>query len=190
LKKNRRYRWILGGVALLLAWMLPHGAFCQEASIREVTVKGTNRAWRVGFYVENCFTGKMEEAIQSGVRTSFTFYLRLYETRNWWRDRKVNSLQFHHTILYDPIGGEYQVVLEEKGTSLTTRNLGEAKRWMARVDGVEIRPATQVKPGFSGELYIKAELDPVRLPLHLEYLFFFVSLWNFETSWHVEPLPP
>ena len=39
-------------------------------------------------------------------------------------------------------------------------------------------------------LRIKTELEPVKLPLHLEYLMFFVSLWDFETDWHVEALSP
>ena len=33
---------------------------------------------------------------------------------------------------------------------------------------------------------IKAKLDKVRLPLHMEYVFFFVSLWDFETDWYRE----
>jgi hypothetical protein len=33
---------------------------------------------------------------------------------------------------------------------------------------------------------IKAKLDKVRLPLHMEVVFFFVSLWDFETDWYRE----
>jgi len=55
---------------------------------------------------------------------------------------------------------------------------------------VEVRPSSPLKPGLPSELRIKAELDAVKLPFHLEYLFFFVSLWDFETKWHVEPISP
>jgi len=99
-------------------------------------------------------------------------------------------MKFHHAIQYDPIRGEYHVTLEENGSSRMTSNLQEAKNWMARVEEVEIRPSSQLKPGKSTELRIKAELDPVKLPFRLEYLFFFVSLWDFETKWHVESLSP
>jgi len=184
-------RWIVGGaLTLLLMWILPLSAFCQKASIKEVSVKGTNGVWKVGFYVENCFTEKMEEAIQTGIQTIFTFYVQLYQKRTWWRDRKVASMEFHHTIQYDPIPKEYQVTLEEKGSSIVTSDFEEARRLMAKVEAVEIRPSSQLKPGVPGRIRIKAELDPVRLPLHLEYLFFFVSLWDFETDWHIEPLLP
>jgi hypothetical protein len=66
----------------------------------------------------------------------------------------------------------------------------EAKTLMSKVKGFKIRSLSPLKPGIPAYFRIKAELDPVRLPLHLEYLFFFVSLWDFETDWHVEPLPP
>lgn len=190
MKHGIKNRWVVGGLTLFLIWILPLSAFCQEASIKEVSVKGTNGVWKVGFFVENCFTEKMDEAIKSGIRTVFTFYLNLYQKRNLWRDRKVGSRQFRHTIQYDPIRGEYHVTLEENHSSRMTSNLEEAKMWMARVEEMEIRPSSSLKPGIPTELRIKAELDPVKLPFHLEYLFFFVSLWDFETKWHIEPLSP
>jgi hypothetical protein len=189
MKHKNPHRWLLGGFTLFLIWFLPLSAFCEKASIKEVSVKEANGAWNVSFHVENCFTEKMEEAIQTGIRTIFTFYLDLYQKRTWWKDRKVASVQFRHSIQYDPIRGEYHVTFGKKGKSLTTKNFEEAKKWMARVEEVEIKPSTELKPGVPTYFRVKAELDPVRLPLHLEYLFLFVSLWDFETDWHIEPLP-
>jgi len=170
--------------------MVPLSAFSQKASIKEVNIKGTNGVWKVGFYVENCFTKKMEEAIQTGIPTIFTFYLQLYQKRTWWRDRKVATMKFQHTIQYNPIRGEFQVTLEENHSSIVTTNIEEAKKLMAKVGGVEIRTSSPLEPWVPTYLRIKAELDPVRLPLHLEYLLFFVSLWDFETDWHIESLSP
>ena len=132
----------------------------------------------------------MEEAIQSGIRTTFTFYIHLYQKRSWWKDRKVASVEFHHTVQYHPIQKVYQVTLEENHSSPVASSLEEAKKLMSKVKELEIRPSSPLKPGIPTYFRIKAELDPVRLPLHLEYLFFFVSLWDFETDWHIEPLPP
>jgi hypothetical protein len=57
---------------------------------------------------------------------------------------------------------------------------------MASIEGVEVRPANPLKSGSRAELRIKAELDPVKLPFNP--LFFFASLWDFKTKWHIEPL--
>ena len=136
-----------GGLVLFFILAFPPWVFSQKASIREVQVKGSNGNWKVSFSVENCFTEKMEEAIQTGIPTTFTFYLQLYQVRSWWKDRKVASLQFQHTIQYSPIRGEYQVTLGEKGTSRVTQNFEEAKRWMAKVEEAEIKPSSEIKPG-------------------------------------------
>ena len=182
--------WLIGFIASLLIWIFPPSAFCQKASIKDINLKGTKGIWEISFDVENCFTEKMEEAIQSGIQTTFTFYIDLYQKRSWWKDRKVASHEFHHTVQYHPIQKVYQVTLEENHSSPVAPSLGEAKNLMSKVKEFKIQPSSPLKPGNPAYIRIKAELDPVRLPLHLEYLFFFVSLWDFETDWHNEPLPP
>jgi hypothetical protein len=189
MRRKRQEIWIIVGITFLLVWFFPQSSFCQKASIKDVKVKGRNSVWKVSFDVENCFTNKMEEAIQSGIRTTFTFYIRLYQERSWWRDRKVASGEVRHTVVYDPIQKVYQVKLGEKHPPLAVSSLEEVKRLMSKVKDFEIRSSSPLEPRVSAYFQIKAELDPVRLPLHLEHLFFFVSLWDFETDWHLEPLP-
>ncbi len=182
--------WVIGGILFLSILIYPFSAFCQKAAIKDVKVNGRNGVWRVSFNVENCFTEKMEEAIQSGIQTTFTFYVNLCQRRTWWKDRKITSVEFRHSVQYHPIQKTYQVKLGENHSSLTVSSLEEAKRLMSKVKEIEIQFISPLEARIPAYFQIKAELDPVRLPLHLEYLFFFVSLWDFETSWHREPLPP
>ena len=184
------YRSITAGCILFLILAFPLSAFSQKASIREVHATGGNGTWKVSFIVENCFPEKMQEVIQTGIPTTFTFYLQLYQVRTWWRDQRLASFQFQHTIQYSPIRGEYQVTLEETGNSRVTQSFEEAKGWMAKVQGVEVKSSQGTKAGALTYLRIKTELESVKLPLHLEYLYFLLSFWNFETDWHVEPLSP
>jgi hypothetical protein len=183
-------RRIIGGIVLLSVLIFPLSAFCQKAAIKDVNVKGGSGAWKVSFNLENYFTEKMEEAIQSGIQTTFTFYIQLYQMRGWWKDKKMASAEFHHVVQYHPIQKVYQVTLEENHSSAVVSSLDEAKKLMSGVKEFEIRSSSPIEPGVPAYFRIKAELVPVRLPLHLEYLFFFVSLWNFETDWRLEPLPP
>ena len=190
LKISMKTKWLVGLLAFLSVCLLPFAAFCEKASIKDIRVKGRNGAWEVSFFVDNCFTERMEEAIQTGMPTIFTLSVEVSQKRKWWRDRKVASVEFRHTLQFDPIRGEYQVTLEEKRASRLTRQWAEAKAWMARVEEARVQPSSPLKPGLPAEIRIKAELDPVRLPLRLESLLFFVSLWDFETDWHIEPLKP
>ncbi len=182
--------WMIGGILFLLILIFPLPAFCQKASIKDIQVKRTNEAWKVSFDVENCFTEKMEEAIQSGIATTFTFYINLYQKRSWWKDRNLASVEFRHTVQYHPIQKAYQIKLGEDHSSQAASSLEEAKKLMSKVKELKIQSSSPLESGVPAYFRIKAELDPVRLPLHLEYLFFFVSLWDFETDWVVKPLPP
>src|SRR4030042_4791500 len=119
-------RLTIGGVLFLLILIFPLPAFCQKASIKDIRVKGRDGVWKVSFDVENCFTEKMEETIQSGIPTAFTFYINLHQKRSWWRDRKVASHEFHHTVQYHPIQKVYQVTLEENHSSPVASSLEEA----------------------------------------------------------------
>jgi hypothetical protein len=189
MKRKRNKEWIAGGMAFLFILIFPLPAFCQKVSIKDIDIRRTNGVWKVSFDVENCFTEKMEEAIQSGIPTTFTFYINLHQKRSWWKDRRMASHEFRHTVQYHPIQKVYQVTLEENPSSLVASSLGEAKKLMSRVKECRIQSSSPVDPGVPAYFRIKAELDPVRLPLHLEYLFFFVSLWDFETDWVIKPLP-
>jgi hypothetical protein len=190
MKYGMKNRWIAGGIVFLLILVLPLPAFCQKASIKDIHVKRANEVWKVSFDVESCFTEKMEEAIQSGMRTTFTFYINLYQKRSWWKDRNLASVEFRHTVQFHPIQKVYQIKLGEDHSPLAASSLEEAKKLMSKVKEFKIRSSSTFEPGVPAYFRIKAELDPVRLPLHLEYLFFFVSLWDFETDWVIQPLPP
>ncbi len=182
--------WVTGGIFFLLVLIFPLPAFCQKATIHDIQAERADGVWKISFDVENCFTEKMEEAIQSGIPTTFTFYINLHQKRGWWKDRKLASVELRHTVQYHPIQKVYQIKLGEDHSALAASSLEEAKKLMSSVKGFRVRSSSPIEPGVPAYFRIKAELDPVRLPLHLEYLFFFVSLWDFETDWVVQPLPP
>ncbi len=190
MKHKSQTAWILGGILFFSVLILPLPVFCQKAAIRDIQLKRAEGVWKISFDVEDCFTEKIEEAIQSGIPTTFTFYIHLHQKRGWWKDRKLASVEVRHTVQYHPIQKVYQIKLGEDHSALAASSLEEAKKMMSRVRELGIRPSSPFEPGVPAYFRIKAELDPVRLPLHLEYLFFFVSLWDFETDWVIQPLPP
>ena len=157
-------------------------AFSEEASIEGLIIE-LNGQMEVSFFVTNCCTEKLEEAIRSGVPTTFTFRIKLYLVRSFWVDKKVASLKFKHSIKYDNITKEYQFHFEENDHSLSVKDFERAKELMAKVNGVKILPTNRLEKDRKYYLDIKAELDPVRLPFGLEYIFFFLSFWDVETDW-------
>jgi len=167
-------------IELALLLFLPATALAKEANISDVIVTNTEENLLAYFRVQDCFTEKMEEAILAGIPTTFTITMELFRNRNWWTDKREAVVELKHTIKYDAVKKIFFVVSNSTNIKPEQfKSFEKAKIAMSDVNGVIITPLTSLKKDENYYLRIKAELDKVRLPLHLEYVFFFVSLWNF-----------
>lgn len=154
-----------------------------KAFIEGLHITGGKRNISISFSVTNCFNQKMEEAIKAGIPTTFNFFVKLYKKRSLIWDDKIVALRFRHTLAYDTLKDTYRIWLEEKGEAVQVQDLEEAKHYMQRVKAFVVVKGRELTRG-NYKLAIKAELDPVKLPLSLEGILFFVSLWDFETDWY------
>ena len=157
-------------------------ATSKEASIEDLIV-ALNGHMEVSFSVINCCTEKMEEAIRSGVPTTFTFRVKVYRVRSLWPDKKMASLTFKHTINYDNIKKEYQFHFEETNHKVSAKDFERAWEIMSKVNGAKLLPTHRLEKNRNYYLDVKAEIDPVRLPFGLQHIFFFLSFWDVETDW-------
>jgi hypothetical protein len=138
----------------------------------------------VSFYIQDCFTPSMEEAIQSGVPTTFRILVVVEKPGVLFLGTQILDVVLEHTIKYDYLKNEYQVQLPESpDATLVTKDFVQAKRWMSTVKDLPLLPLWRLQKDESYQLRIKAELSKVELPLFFRYIFFFVSLWDFETDW-------
>jgi hypothetical protein len=158
----------------------------QDAKFADLIV--TNNADSILIYarVTNCFTRTMESAILAGVPTTFTFLLDFYQERSYWPDKRLARHIVKNTIKYDNVKKIFNVFSTDSREPATFQTFDNAKVAMAELNGVAVIPLNVLIKGEPYYLMVKAQLDKVRLPLHTEYLFFFVSLWDFETDWYVQ----
>jgi hypothetical protein len=164
-------------------WVGP--VYATEAYLSDIVVSNTRDHLLVYFTVHNCFTPEMNEAIESGLNTTFTFYVKLYERRDILWDKKITDVKISHSIKYDSLKGVYQVKLsEENNKMVVARNFDEAKKLMAEVVSLQVIPLHNLKKGSRYQLQMMAELDKIQLPLYLHYVLFFLSLWDFKTEWY------
>ena len=171
----------------LITFSLPSYSFCQEAEINDVIITNTPDDLIIYFSVDGCFTKKMEEAIMSGISTTFTFFVKLYRPRSFWFDEVLTSLIIKHTIIYDNLRDEFKVTFNsQEKKEVIIKDFFHAKKVMSDVDAFPVIPMSLLKKNTKYYLKIKAELDPIRLPFFLNYVLFFVSLWDFETDWYLE----
>lgn len=156
----------------------------ENAGIRDLLVSNNANHVLVYARVTNCFTKEIEAAILAGVPTTFTFLLDLFQERSGWLDKKLSSTTVHCTIKYDNVKKLFLVSSDGEKEATAFPDFEGAKRAMADLNGVPIAELKTLSRNENYYVRIKAKLDKVRLPLHLEYVFFFVSLWDFETDWY------
>jgi hypothetical protein len=126
----------------------------------------------------------MEKAILAGVPTTITFLVDTYQERSMWFDKKLAGAVIKQTIKYDKVKKIFYVWLHNSQEPEGFQDFESAKRVVTELSGDVVAPVGQLPRYTPLYVMIKAKLDKVRLPLGMEYVLFFVSLWDFETEWH------
>ena len=183
---RKRIGWRCLFLMLFLFYVSPHATKANAATIRDLLVTNNTQHLLVYERVANSFTKEIEAAIMAGVPTTFTFILELFQERSLWPDKKLIRTEFRHTIKYDNVKQLFWVSKERDEQEISFADFESAKRAMADLNGVPLVPLHVLKKNARYYVQSKVKLDKLRLPFHLEYLFFFVSFWDFETDWRRE----
>lgn len=182
----KRFSIFLILVTVLVISLFPGPTFGEKAVISDLLLTNTPEHLLVYFRLKDCFTKKIEEAILAGIPTTFTSYIELYRVRGLWFDQKRVSVEVKHTIKYDAVKKLFFVTFSNNGEEGETQQITDfsaAREAMSDVNGIVVAPLGEMERGVRYYVRVKSRMDRFRLPLHMEYVFFFVSLWDFETPW-------
>ena len=167
------------------------GGSSMNPAVDKVAIINNSDSVKVSFEIKNAFTKEIEEGIKSGIPTTFTFFIELYRKQGLWFDETLAGMTFRHTVKYDTLKEEYEIVQGEKPkNTMRIKEIEQAKKIMAGGDNIIVKPASALKKGEGYQIRIKATLDPVNLPFPLNYMLFFVSFWNYETGWYEKEFVP
>ncbi len=157
----------------------------QKAVLKDIVITNDRDDLISYFKVQGAFTKKITQAVFNGVPTSFSFFVYLYKIKNIWFDKKIVSLKFTSTLKYNTLKKEFTVIRPWKTDKpCVTKSFEQAKIMMTDVDNLRVVALDKLKKGEKYQIRFKAELSRVTLPLYLHYVFFFVSLWDFDTDWY------
>ncbi|MEJ2096015.1 MAG: DUF4390 domain-containing protein [Deltaproteobacteria bacterium] len=180
----RGKKLIIGLVCALLLFQ-PLSAYSQDAKLKNIIVTNTRDDLLVYLTVDGAFTEEMETAVLSGVPATFSFFVNLYRARRLWFDKQIVDLKVTHTIKYDNLKNEYIIYRSwDDNSPKTVKSFAEAKKLMTEVDSLAVVPLKRLEKGARYQIRTKAQLSKLTLPFYLHYVFFFVSLWDFETDWY------
>lgn len=172
-------------VFFMMLSMMSGIANAQDARLKNITISSTDKKLLVSMEVEGAFTQDVMEAILKGVPADFSFLVKLDRSRPWWSNEELADIEATHTIRYDNLKKEFSVYrswIDQK--PILTQSLAEAQALMTQIEGLAIIDIDQMQKNQQYELRAKAELSQMTLPFYLHYVFYFVSLWDFETDWH------
>jgi hypothetical protein len=183
----RPNRLMLSAGAVLMSMIfliqIPYAA--QDATLSNLIVTNTSNDLLVYLNVEGAFREQTVNAIMSGVPASFSFFIKLYQKRSMWFDKAIADIEIANSIKYNNLKKEFVVERSwENGRIRTAQSLKEAQKLMSDVDGLKIIRLNKLEKGKQYQVKAKAQLSKLTLPFYLHYVFFFVSLWDFETDWY------
>ena len=181
---------IIAATLTLISVLFPTLLSAKETVIKNVIISNSYNHLHIQFQLANSFSKKMEEAIKTGIPTTFTYYINLYQKRPFWNDKLVTAVTLSKTLKYDNLKDEY-VVAGEKGKpngeeDLVLSSLFEAKKIMNKVLLPSYYPMWKLERNKDYYVKIKATSKGVEPPRYLHYLLFFLKWMNFETDWFVE----
>jgi hypothetical protein len=158
--------------------------FIRGARIIDMAVADDASDLTLSLKIEGAFKEQLDEAVMSGAPTTFSFFIMVSEFRGMKLDKKILEITLAHTIKYNNLKNDFTVKRSwENDKPLTTESFEQAKQWMTEISGLRLLPLSNLQKGGHYKIKAKAELKKVTLPLFLDYIFFFVSLWDFETDW-------
>lgn len=161
----------------------------EEARITDAFVSVRNEELLIVAKLQGCFTPKIDSAILAGIPTSFTFIAEIYEERPFWFDRRLMTISEVKTIKYDLLKKMFYLNTGDFKEPLVLNDFEAAKKAMSEYS-IAVQVKDILKKPNHGPYYVKmkAKLDRIKLPLRLELILVFVSLWDFETAWYRYPI--
>ena len=173
-------------LSFCMMFLTVSSVFADTASIEDMTIKNNGENLLLYFQLENSFTERILKAVDSGVKISFSFPVRVYIKRRMWLEQKIVDVTLHHTIKYDALKKEYLISRSWKPEkNITVKTLDEAKNIMSLIDGFNLILVEKLVRGDSYRVKVMAEQGKLSLPYYLKYILFFLSFWEFETGWSI-----
>jgi hypothetical protein len=182
--KNNYYAVVLVCLFIVFGFMaLPMRAQAIEPKMTDILI--TNNTENVLLYgrLVNGFKPEMELAVLAGIPAIFTLQLEVYQIRSFSWDKKLAAHEIKRTIKYDNLKKTFSVYNNGNSQPVIFSDFESAQKAMADFNGIAAVPLASLVKGGNYYILIKVKMDSARLPLHMENIFFFVSYWDFETTW-------
>lgn len=150
------------GAAVLVA-VLGAGVTLTAAEIIRVTSIARDGRILVSFEMKDGFTGDIQDAISSGLTTTFTYDVELRRGAAVWLDRTVEWARVTASVRYDNLTRRYQVVRTQDGRVEETRIVEDrelVRRWLTEFARLSLFSTTRLEPNADYYVRVRARMRP------------------------------
>jgi hypothetical protein len=161
-------------------------AYASKASLQDIVWDKLDGNLIVSFKLKDVFSSKLTEVVLNGTPVTFTFFVTLYQVRDFWVYKKVVNIKIDHMMKYDILQDNFNLKKSWRiDEVLATESFAEAQKVMTEISNLEILPFDCLENDGRYQIGIKAELSKADLPLNVRSSFFFSPSWGFETDWYI-----
>ena len=153
-------------------------------TIENLTATAANRKVSVRFTLRNVFTSEIVEALQSGVPTSFTYFIEIFRDRPNWFDDGISAARVEVICTFNSVTREYLLNYRRDRhlvRSETFTELAALERAMTTIEELELFDIDGRKP-HKLKVRVKANLDRGWL--------LYVIPWEVSTRWREARVKP
>ncbi len=170
---------------LFVVLLLNNPVYASTASIDNIDVFNTGKRLVLDASLKDGFSEDIIEAIKSGVLVGITYTVVLKQKVPFFYDKKVVTRTIKRLVKYDTLKEKYKLTDNNgrKTTKRITEDFNEVVRTMTQLDSIHIVLNKRLNKKEKYYVSVKAELNSKRSWFPFNYILFFMSYLDFDTSW-------
>jgi hypothetical protein len=157
----RRFRFARALLAVALVGVAT--AAVTAARIVRVTPLARDGQILVSFQMADAFTPEIQDAIASGLTTSFTYDIDLRRGTPLWVDRTIASSQVSVSVRFDNLTRRYHLATSQDGrveAAQTTEDEGLVRTWMTEFERLPVFSTRELEPNTEYYVRVRAQARP------------------------------
>jgi hypothetical protein len=190
-RSARRFRHIaVVVVCCALALGGTEAMAAESARITNLAVKMNRDQVTVSASLVKGLPADVGNELRHGISKILYYYVVLKRHVPFWMDEELDSSTVRFHIWYDLVKRQFVVAHRQGNTETrqTADRLEDVDRLISHIHDVTI-PVTPLPPQSDSYYYvsIRAEMRSAKLPVYLEYFFFFLPVAQISTPWADSP---
>jgi len=165
----------------------------ETARITNLTVKTSPEQVIVSASLVKGLPAEVGDELQHGISKILYYYVVLKRHVPFWMDEELNSSTVRFHIWYDLVKRQFVVARRQGDTEIrqTADRIEDVDRLISHIHDVTIPLALPLQRSDSYYyVSIRAEMRSAKLPVYLEYFFFFLPVAQISTPWADSPPLP